>query len=137
MENYFFCYDLQEALERIKACSLEIPSVETCGFLGYNSSKKVFSVGLCENRSPEPEASFTISPYDYIDFLKKNKVICIFHSHPEGESEPSEVDKIVTRNTLIPCLIYGLSDDSFSLIKPKMIEKHVYKKGLKELEKEI
>lgn len=137
MENYFFCDDLEEALERIKACSLEIPSIESCGFLGYNSSKKVFSVGLCDNKSPEPETSFVISPYDYIDFLKKNKIICIFHSHPEGESDPSDVDKAVAKNTLFPCLIYGLSDGSFSLIKPKMIKKIVYKKGLKELEEKI
>lgn len=136
MKDFIFCDSIAESIERIKEDSLTIPALESCGFLGYSPKNKAIVVGICENKCDKPDESFLISPYDHLDFISKNKIIAIYHSHA-GESTPSDYDRLGCKNTCLPYLIYGMKDDSFSLIMPKILDKSsIYSKGIKNL-KEI
>lgn len=136
MKDLIFCDSLAEGLKRIEEECLKIPHIENCGFLGYNIKNKVFTVGVCENRCNQPHESFLISPYDYLDFLTRNRIVAIYHSHPK-DSNPSAYDEAGCKNSCLPYLIYGAKSGKFSLIAPKILDKKsCYLKGLKDL-KEI
>lgn len=132
-----FCDSLEEALVEVEKYCLSFPSIENCGFLGWNKKTKRYVVQPCENKSDKPDEYFLISPYDHIDFTQKNSIICVYHSHVKS-SEASESDRLGCKNTCLPYLIYGVGDKSFSFIEPRILDtESCYQKGVKELKKEL
>lgn len=137
MRDLIFCESVLEGLQRIEEECLKMPTLENCGFLGYNSKNKCVVVGVCDNKCDKPDESFLISPYDHLDFLAKNKIIAIYHNHPK-ESTPSNYDILGCKNTCLPYLVYGAKDNDFSLITPKILDrKSSYSKGIKDLKEVI
>mgnify|MGYP006987505254 CR=1 FL=1 len=133
MKDLIFCDSLSECLQRIENECLKMPTLENCGFLGYNPRHKSFVVAICDNKCNKPHESFLISPYDHLDFLIRNKIIAVYHNHLK-ESTPSAYDNLGCRNTCLPYLIYGAGDNNFSLILPKILDKKSsYLKGIKDL----
>jgi proteasome lid subunit RPN8/RPN11 len=133
MRALIFCDTIEEATEKLKEYCLEMSAIESCGFIGYNPSEKLYVMAGCDNRSDKPDESFLINPYDHIDFIKNNKVIAVFHSHIKTE-DPSEQDRLACRSACLPFLIYGIKSNDFALLAPKSVEKkHIYLKGVKEL----
>lgn len=137
MKDLIFCDSLLEGLQRIEEECLKIPTLENCGFLGYNLKNKCFVVAICDNKCDRPHESFLISPYDHLDFLAKNKIVAIYHNHLK-DSIPSSYDTLGCKNTCLPYLVYGIGDNNFSLIIPKILDKKSsYLKGIKDLKEVI
>lgn len=109
--------DKKEALKQIKEWSKERKSLEICGFLGFKDDEYVSL--LCENISQQPSKYFAIDPVEYLNFKDQNETICVFHSHINGNEEPSEFDVSMSENCCLPFMIYSLNTDKFCLYKPK------------------
>ena len=99
--------------ELVKYAESEKP-YESCAILVGNESdvnwtvKKLF---LTENTA-KSKITFTISPdkefeVDQIAQKTNMEIICIFHSHPESEAQPSETDKKFMRVNPFPWIIYS------------------------------
>ena len=99
--------------ELVRYAELEKP-YESCAILIGNESdvnwtvKKLF---LTENTA-KSKVTFTISPdkefeVDQIAQKTNMEIVCIFHSHPESEAQPSETDKKFMRVNPFPWIIYS------------------------------
>lgn len=96
----------------------ENPDEEVCGFvyldrlLNPHISKEV-------NQSDDKRNSFSISPRR---FIEQKNIIGIYHSHPYGGPEPSEMDKANSEEMQIPFLIYSIQKKDFWLHYPDSYE---------------
>jgi len=87
---------------------------ESCAILVGNETDEnwtVKEVVLTENTT-KSEVMFTISPDKEFEVDQKAKksnmeIVCIFHSHPESEAQPSETDKKFMRVNPFPWIIYS------------------------------
>jgi len=87
---------------------------ESCAILVGNETDKNWAVKeivLTENTT-KSEVMFTISPdkeFEVDQNAKKSnmEIVCIFHSHPESEAQPSETDKKFMRVNPFPWIIYS------------------------------
>ncbi len=87
---------------------------ESCAILVGNETDEnwtVKEVVLTENTA-KSKVTFTISPHKEFEVDQKAKesnmeIVCIFHSHPESEAQPSETDKKFMRVNPFPWIIYS------------------------------
>ena len=87
---------------------------ESCAILVGNETNEnwtVKEVVLTENTA-KSKVTFTISPDKEFEVDQKAKesnmeIVCIFHSHPESEAQPSETDKKFMRVNPFPWIIYS------------------------------
>ena len=85
---------------------------ESCAILVGNETDENWTVKeivLTENTT-KSEVMFTISPdkeFEVDQNAKKSnmEIVCIFHSHPESEAQPSETDKKFMRVNPFPWII--------------------------------
>ena len=99
--------------ELVKYAEAEKP-YESCAILvGSETSENwtVKEVVLTENTA-KSKVTFTISPDKEFEVDQKAKesnmeIVCIFHSHPESEAQPSETDKKFMRVNPFPWIIYS------------------------------
>ena len=89
---------------------------EVCGFI--LESKGEITFNECENVFFDKSKGFEIKGEDFVENSKHN-MLAIFHSHPTGESLPSEEDKKNSEAIEIPYLIYAVEQDDFNLYEPK------------------
>ena len=87
---------------------------ESCAILVGNETDENWTVKeivLTENTA-KSKVTFTISPDEEfrVDKIAKEsnmEIVCIFHSHPESEAQPSETDKKFMRVNPFPWIIYS------------------------------
>ncbi len=87
---------------------------ESCAILVGNETDEnwtVKEVVFTENTA-KSKVTFTISPDKEFEVDQKAKesnmeIVCIFHSHPESEAQPSETDKKFMRVNPFPWIIYS------------------------------
>ena len=87
---------------------------ESCAILVGNETDESWTVKevvLTENTA-KSKVTFTISPDKEFEVDQKAKesnmeIVCIFHSHPESEAQPSETDKKFMRVNPFPWIIYS------------------------------
>ena len=87
---------------------------ESCAILVGNETDEnwtVKEVVLTENTA-KSKVTFTISPDKEFEVDQKAResnmeIVCIFHSHPESEAQPSETDKKFMRVNPFPWIIYS------------------------------
>ena len=99
--------------ELVKYAEVEKP-YESCAILIGNETDENWTVNkvfLTENTA-KSKVTFTISPNKEfeIDQIAKGtnmEIVCIFHSHPESEAQPSETDKKFMRVNPFPWIIYS------------------------------
>ncbi|MDO4700679.1 MAG: C40 family peptidase [Moraxella sp.] len=48
----------------------------------------------CDNIAANPADSFEIAPADFVNLSELGEVQAIVHSHPNGNAEPSEIDRV-------------------------------------------
>ena len=74
--------------EKVKAHALEKPEEEVCGFIILNPDNTI-SVERVKNENPNKKLSFSISPKTFLEKKLNKKILGIYHSHPEGNENPS------------------------------------------------
>jgi proteasome lid subunit RPN8/RPN11 len=91
---------------------------EVCGLIGITQSNKYIYQRM-QNRSKEPDKYFIIDPYDYLSFIKENKILGIFHSHLCGDELPSSFDERTAENCCLPFIIYSITSEKFFIYEPQ------------------
>lgn len=77
---------------------------EVCGLVINVKGKKIFK--RCRNISRLSD-QFILSPQDYAICEESGQILAVFHSHPNGSSEPSEADRISCEGSKLPWYIYS------------------------------
>ena len=62
----------------------------------------------CQNMAPNPKDGFEIDPATWVELSERGKIQAVVHSHPDGSSEPSEVDKVQMGLHGVDWVIVGL-----------------------------
>lgn len=106
-----------EVRAEVKAHALSEPHRECCGLILCTNGD--FSVKRCVNESPSPTDTWIIDTRTVLDARKSGTLHSCYHSHVKESSEPSEADKRMSEDNLLPFLIYSLAADSFSLYEPQ------------------
>jgi proteasome lid subunit RPN8/RPN11 len=123
--------DLNEILNFLKQICQRYFHIECCAIIGKN--KNYFVAEFMQNRSPEPNSFFCVDPIDFLRFQNQNELICIFHSHQEGDESFSDLDIANAEALCVPSMVYSLKTDKFAFYEPKECEVNV--KILKKVKK--
>lgn len=97
-------------------CELRL-TFETCGFIGEKDG--IYTAILCENKSNDPRNFFSIDPLEYLFFIEDYNPVALFHSHIDGDENPSEQDVMMSENSCLPFFIYSLNTKNFHFYTPK------------------
>ena len=95
----------------------ENPEEEVCGFVLLEPDLSV-KIERSINESPNKRECFLISPAKFIKNKLNKKILGIYHSHPFTTENPSARDKVLSKETGVPYLIYSLKTEKFSLYHP-------------------
>ena len=90
---------------------------ETCGFIGQKDD--LYTAMICENKSSDPANFFSIDPLEYLFFMEDYNPVALFHSHIQGDENPSEQDIMMSENSCLPFFIYSLNTKKFHFYIPK------------------
>lgn len=97
---------------------------ESCGIVVVIKGKeKYFS---CRNDALTPSEHFIISPRDYADAEDLGKVVCIVHSHPDHDVEPSQADRVSCEASEVPWLVIAVHKDAGEL-SPIVVDTRIIK----------
>jgi len=113
---------LKAILRKIREIAHKSPSVEVCGFLGFDKDEELFIIREESNTSPTPSQFFLINPLDYLLFKDKYEILGLFHSHVVGDEQPSDFDIKMAQNCCLPFLIYSLNTKKTHLYEPQITE---------------
>ena len=89
---------------------------EVCGFIVSDKNEDFF-IEL-ENKHPQSEDFFLISPIDYLKIKNKFSIKYLFHSHNNSDRF-SETDIHYQKFHKLNMLIYNISSDNWSEMKCK------------------
>jgi len=93
---------------------------ETCGFIGQKDN--LYTAMICENKSSDPVNFFSIDPLEYLFFMEEYNPVALFHSHIQGDENPSEQDIMMSENSCLPFFIYSLNTKKFHFYTPKKVK---------------
>lgn len=86
----------------------------------------------CTNIAPNPAETFEIDPADFVVLSERGQVQAIVHSHPNGNAEPSEIDRVQMSLHGVDWLIcaYGVHSDGVEYIDIKRHKPTAYQSPL-------
>ena len=119
-------------LKKIKKISEYQKEEEICGFIVEDKGKEYLVE--CENVSLNKSNSFQISQKKYIETFEDNKIISIYHSHPNDSEEFSEADLKLSEALMIPMSVYSNKTKKFNIHIPKNAKRN---KRLNNIEKSV
>ena len=99
-----------DILKKIKKFALENANVEVCGFIVEKNNFIDFIE--IDNKHPDFEHHFLISPIDYLKIKKQYNILYLFHSHFENTCF-SETDIKYQKYHNLNMLLYVIKSDSF------------------------
>lgn len=105
-----------ELLDEIKILCNKNHELEICGFIIEDNAEYKFI--QIENKHPNKENNFLISPRDYLVIKNKFKIIYLFHSHPDG-GDFSKIDFQYQKYHNLNMLMYDVKNDIFKEMKCK------------------
>lgn len=108
----------KEFYKEIVEHSVSRPEEEVCGIV-YLDKLLVTQVSREVNESSDRANSFKISPSRIIE---TENILGIYHTHPKGGAEPSELDIRNSEEMCLPFLIYSNENKNFYLYYPKSYE---------------
>lgn len=100
---------------------------EACGLIVAIGKKMRFVA--CTNTSHVPNEQFVLAPEDWMRAADMGEVIALWHSHPNGNCQPSEADRAGCEASQVPWLISALVKDaeSFTHFGPELTEPDGFK----------
>jgi len=99
-----------DVLKKIKTYSITNPNIEVCGFVVKKDN--VLDFIAIENKHPDSQHNFLISPLDYLKIKKDYNILYLFHSHFENAFF-SETDLDYQKYHNINMLLYIIKEDCF------------------------
>jgi cell wall-associated NlpC family hydrolase len=104
---------------QIKQHALEETPNECCGLLVFNRDNRKVEVVKAYNNSPDKTKFFSIYPRDYLRASLKGEIIAVYHSHPKGEANLSDLDKLNCESHNLHSILYNIEKDSFVEYSPQ------------------
>lgn len=96
------------------------PKLESCGFVVFEDGQ--LKIQPMDNMAEDPEKNFYIGAKDFL-FAKNNyEIIAVYHSHPEGDENPSVYDKNSAEASCYPFVIFCLSNRKFGVYEPEFMD---------------
>jgi len=114
--------NLKESFQDIVDTSESNSYLEICGFLGFDQEKNQYVIQHQKNIADNPSQHFMIDPLEYLIFKDRYELVSVYHSHINGDEEPSEFDVKMSDNCCIPFLIYSTESKKFHLYEPQNLE---------------
>lgn len=105
---------------------------EICGFICLGEN---FYFKEVKNRASDPNVYFHMSTIDFLSIKNNNKIISIFHNHPNNIENQSSFDKNIADNICLPSIVYSNMTKKFSIFIPDSIDSDV--KDVERLKEEI
>lgn len=95
---------------------------EACGLVIAAGKKQ--RVIVCRNVSSNPRETFAVSRLDYAAAVAEGDIIAAWHTHPDGDSAPTEGDVVGCEASELPYLILGLrpEGDAFVFSELRLLE---------------
>jgi proteasome lid subunit RPN8/RPN11 len=90
---------------------------ECCGLIVRTGGHKQ-KIMRCRNISTEPEHHFLMHPADFRAAEQEGELLAYYHSHYEEGPEANEADKTVSEAQKLPCIIYSVTADLWSVYFP-------------------
>jgi proteasome lid subunit RPN8/RPN11 len=90
---------------------------EMCGYFIKDINSDIF-YQMYENTHADPVNNFSMAETCYIDASKKGEVIGLFHSHINGNSEFSDIDKASCERLGIPWVLYVIPTEEIIIKTP-------------------
>ena len=125
MDKEYKLKTLKGAFRKIQEIGNKNPTIEACGFIGFDQEDECFVIKEEDNNSPSPSEFFLIDPINYLLFKDQYEMVGLFHSHIIGDEEPSEFDIKMAENCCLPFLIYSLNTKKIHIYEPQNIECNV------------
>lgn len=91
---------------------------ECCGFIVLDNVKQLIIIP-CENIYDFPESGFKICPREFLKIKQKYEIVCLYHSHPHGDSIFSKKDLDQAEELCLPICVYSLQNESFNIHFPR------------------
>ena len=117
MEKVHKFKTLKSAFREIEQIGDQNPTIEACGFIGFDEQDESFIVKQEDNSE-----FFLIDPINYLLFKDKYEMVGVFHSHMIGDEQPSEFDIKMAENCCLPFLIYSLNTKKIHIYEPQKVE---------------
>lgn len=102
--------------KQVRDLCLKNPNEEICGLIIF--TEKGLEIEKCKNDSSQKFGSFQLNVKDYLKCSLKGEIIGVFHGHPQGSTNLSELDKINLNGHNLKFLIYSIKEDSFMEHEP-------------------
>lgn len=105
-----------DIIDKIKKYSIDNSSQEVCGFIVKENDNISFLP--VENKHPDLNTYFLISPKDYLKIKNSYNIIYFFHSHIDNP-DFSELDIFYQKYHNIDMIMYNISTDEIKEMKCK------------------
>ena len=99
-----------DIIKKIKNFAIKNINIEVCGFVVEKDN--IIDFVEIDNKHPDSEHNFLISPLDYLRIKKEYNILYLFHSHFENEFF-SEMDLNYQKYHNIKMLLYIIKTDCF------------------------
>lgn len=110
---------MDEKIEKLLVAHANInKNEECCGFIVLDNVKHLIIIP-CENIYDFPEDGFRVCPHEFLKIKQKYKIVCLYHSHPQGDSTFSKKDLDQAEELSLPICVYSIQDESFNIHFPK------------------
>ena len=103
------------AKQKIAELSENNPTKEICGFIV--KFQDIETVLEARNCAKENDKFFVIDPEFFYEY--RNSLNFVFHSHIDSDEAPSDFDRQMCWNTLVPFIIYSVVTKRFFILEPK------------------
>ena len=94
---------------------------ECCGFIVLDTFKKLLIIP-CDNIYQFPRQGFKICPKQFLKIKQKHEIVCMYHSHPDGDHEFSQKDLEQSEELCLPICVYSLKTEEFNIHFPNSCE---------------
>ena len=121
-----------EILNKIKKISESQKEEEICGFIVEDKGKE--HLVECENVSFHKKGNFEISQKKFVEVFEQNKILIIYHSHPENTEQFSKEDINLSESLILPIIVYSNQTEKFNIHIPKGVKRN---KSLNRVEKSV
>lgn len=100
----------------IKKQALDNSPNECCGFIVEDNNS--FKALACNNISNDKINNFEIASVDYLKIKNKYRILYIYHSHTNDNSDFSIKDKSCSESLNLPIILYHINSDQFKIYEP-------------------
>jgi proteasome lid subunit RPN8/RPN11 len=111
---------LNNAFSQCVKHALSHPNEEIGGVFYFNKSFSDFNFLKMKSRNTIEKGLFSYSDSEFYKLYEDKRIISLFHSHHDVDSNLSQLDKEVSQSLNLPSYVFSLKSKSYNLYYPKL-----------------